>query len=87
MPISVKVRPRYKCQYCLSYRAILKSVENHETICYQNPNRYCKLCSGTGKTGLGVGDNINDPEYYEDCYYCSKEDKELTKKLIEYKNK
>lgn len=87
MPILVKSLPKYKCQYCLSYRAILRSVNKHEIICWQNPNRYCDMCKNTGKVGLGVGDNIDSQELYEDCYYCSTEDKNLTKKLIEYKQK
>lgn len=81
MPIPIITRQRFKCQFCLSYRATLKAVEKHEGFCWQNPNRWCDLCDNTGKIGLGVGDNINDPEYYDPCPYCSKEDKKLTASL------
>lgn len=85
MPIPVKTLPRYKCQYCLSYRAILKAVIRHEGFCYQNINRFCNNCNNTG-----IDPYYNSQEDYPEeryCTYCSKEDKELTKTLIENKQK
>lgn len=86
MPIPVKTRPRFKCQYCLSYRAILSAVEKHEGYCWQNPNRYCDLCENTGQmlTDYGL-----EPQYEHliPCIYCSKENKEVTKSLMENKLK
>lgn len=84
MPIPVKTRPKFKCQFCLSYRATLKTVERHEGFCWQNPNRHCDLCDNTGTYKTIVDSPYGDGDMVmgtEPCPYCSKEDKELTSRL------
>jgi len=87
MPISVTTRPRYKCQFCLSYRATLKAVERHEGFCWQNPDRFCDECENTGKHKVLVElrPEIGDLGWGEEpCPYCSKEHKTVTQALIEH---
>lgn len=82
-PIPVTTRPRFKCQFCLSYRAILRAVEKHEGYCWQNPDRFCYNCDNTGVVTVdvnsiaeGIGGETTFP-----CHYCEKENKELTATL------
>ncbi len=39
----VKTKQRYKCDFC-SRRSTKKTMETHEKICWNNPNRHCELC-------------------------------------------
>lgn len=80
MPIPVKTRPKFKCKFCLSYRATWKAVERHEGFCWQNPDRYCKECRNTGEV---LSDYGLEPQFesLEPCPYCSKEDKTITEML------
>lgn len=60
----IRTRPKFRCDFC-RYTATAPSVENHEKICWLNPNRFCPLCKNTGQTI--VVDHLTEP-----CYYCSK---------------
>lgn len=86
MPIPVTTRPRFKCQFCLSYRATIKAVEKHEGICWQNPNRFCPECKNTGEVLTDYG---LEPQYEHEipCPYCSKEDKEITASIAKREEK
>jgi len=85
MPIPVKTRPRFKCQFCLSYRATIKAVERHEGYCWQNPDRFCAECQNEGVAfRIGLGANLGVIENEIPCPYCSKEIKDLTATLKIY---
>lgn len=86
MPIPVKTLPRFKCQFCLSYRAALKAVDRHEGICWQNPNRYCDFCENKGVIEESYPEVIGSNAIHSrPCPYCSKEDKAVTASLIALK--
>jgi hypothetical protein len=64
----VKVRPRWRCDFCNRTSSSIPGMERHERICWKNPNRYCPLCEGTG---------VQEDDYRLDpvpCYYCSQFD-------------
>lgn len=71
MPIPINTRPRYKCVFC-TYSATLETVERHEIICWNNPDRYCDNCRNTGRQYVAGGDD--EPVYSEPCYYCAQRD-------------
>lgn len=93
MPIPVKTRPRFKCQFCLSYRATIKAVERHEGFCWQNPDRFCDMCENTGDADNRITTvNLESEEVFVrvdgkiPCPYCSKEDKAVTRMMADYLN-
>ena len=66
----VKSKPRFKCDFCRRVSGKV-AMENHEKICYKNPNRFCENCKNKGETY----------EYYDEglyqtspCPYCKTAD-------------
>ena len=54
----------YKCSFCKRTNVRLDTMEEHEKICYYNPDRVCPNCDGSGYNGDG---------YYEprdECQPC-----------------
>lgn len=71
----VKMRQRYRCDFC-RYTATRASVEKHEKICWQNPDRHCPNCDGKGYH-LEVYDYPGG-EFKTPCYFCSQRDPVLS---------
>ena len=61
----VKVRPRWRCDFCRRTSSSVESMKTHEKICWRNPNRVCDQCQATG---VQVHDYTGAEE---PCYYCS----------------
>jgi len=65
----VKQRPKFHCDFC-SRTGTKTAMEDHERICWKNPNRVCAMCNNRGTI----------PNYWggeEPCYYCSQFDPEI----------
>lgn len=71
----IKTRPRFRCDFC-SHIAGLKYMTHHEKICWKNPDRFCDNCNNTGEQWV-VGDGINEPAYFEPCFYCRQKDESI----------
>lgn len=44
----VKVRPRWRCDFCTRTSSSVTGMAEHEQRCWKNPNRKCQLCDGAG---------------------------------------
>lgn len=67
----VKVRPRWRCDFCTRTSSNVKGLAEHEQRCWRNPNRKCQLCEGTGFYDAS-------PEYPRaPCGYCQQFDPEI----------
>ena len=63
----VKTRPKFRCDFCRK-TGVRESIERHEPICWQNPNRFCPACKNTGviEEYIPGAGTKTDP-----CYFCS----------------
>lgn len=58
-----KRQPRFQCDFC-NRKGVFRNISKHESICWNNPNRFCPNCNNTGK--------IMDSHEQIECVYCSK---------------
>lgn len=80
----VLTRQKYKCDFC-KRRSTKTAMENHEKICFRNPNRVCPTCKNDPRGVLVMnGEDYGGSDYYEPCYFCSQRDSEKEKKIDEY---
>lgn len=83
----VKTQPRFRCDFCRK-TGVKRSIEAHEPICWNNPDRFCGLCENRGFQVIvyqeaDFGENTLSPELSETvpCYYCSQFDPQVAARV------
>ena len=66
-----KPRIKYGCDFCRKTLVDATAMEDHEAVCYRNPNRTCYVCSETGIELYPVlGANMGVTEGERTCTAC-----------------
>lgn len=77
----VKVYPKFKCDFCKK-RAVKHHMILHEEVCWYNPNRKCRTCSGEGIVFYYNGFT----EIEEDCKDCKRAEEIKESKKLQTNN-
>jgi hypothetical protein len=70
----VKVRPRWRCDFCTRTSSSVKAMAEHEQRCWRNPNRRCQLCEGKGFWW--------HESYKVTCHYCEQYDPQIAERAV-----